>query len=144
MSTCILSSCNLYKYPYEKYAVAIDYSRFSEKGFFFTESNSANFEYKPIASISAIFRSGWEPTGVKNKELSDDAYGSRFSYSTASYSKNFIMANRDELLDLLYKKAIALGANGVINLKINTIRHYSEKTGYNTEGYEATGMAIKK
>jgi len=72
----------------------IDYSKYTEKNFFITESNSVNFEYKPVGSIVVESVSGY-------------------------YNSEFISANIDDAFIKLYQVAQKNKANGVINVKMN-------------------------
>lgn len=139
-----LFSCSLLKSPYVKSSYSIDYSEYTKKGFLLTESNSVSFSYEPIASITSLSKAGYEILRTKkNTELSTN-------YELVTVSKNvygkFKNANINDALDEIYTKAISLGANGIINLKITYI-----PVEYNTKGeiiaietYIVSGMAIKK
>lgn len=106
----------------------VDYSEFAQAGFFITEANSVSFEYKTVGSVSAYVQSGGK----------NGAY--TYSNSSKLLANQVIMTPRDAVKKL-YDEAKALGANGIINLKI--IRTFDPFT-YLNDGYEATGMAIVK
>lgn len=135
----VLSSCM--KIPYISTSSIIDYSYYSDKGFFITESNSVNFQYKPICSIQVRVESGYEVTG-SDKEVSRSLLGGE----KTTYSEkmgNYKIATVNEALDLIYKESVEKGANGVINMKITPLTAYQGNQTIIT-GYYVTGMAIKR
>jgi uncharacterized protein YbjQ (UPF0145 family) len=109
------ASCNVYP-PYTSFGTYIDYSLYSEKGFFITESNSVSFEYESIASITMTDESGSINSDLKHPDL-------------------------NKMIEDLYQLAIKKGANGVINLKIEYWRIREIPFGY---GLNITGMLIKR
>ncbi len=124
---------------FSTFSSGIDYKEYSDLGFYVTESNSVNFNYTPISSIVASVKSGYlgdeKPSNSKVKVSKSDR-GSLFITATASI-----------VLEELYQEAIKLGANGIINLKIEAktesgINDYGVTTDFPV--YVATGMAIKK
>ncbi len=120
--------------PYSRYHGVVDYSSYLSRGFFITESNSVNFDYEPIGSITAVVQSGWEVLDRTNQRITsnDDVYGT-YNKSKVKYG-DYLSATLDDAIEELYTAAIALGANGVINFRITS-----------TEGeYVASGMVIKR
>ena len=95
----------------------VDFSNLTKDGFFITESNSVNFDYKPIGSIYSYISSG---------------------VSKRNYT--WINANYDDALIELKREAVSRGSNGIINLSYNITRDKS----YNTLSVYLEGMAIKK
>jgi uncharacterized protein YbjQ (UPF0145 family) len=107
----------------------IDYRPFAGDGFFITESNSVNFKYQPIGSVSTVFI-----TGVSDKKsLTQKNYDSVYSSS----SNNITYATPEGVLEALCEKCKSLGANGVINFRITKYEVNHRLT------WEASGMAIK-
>lgn len=71
----LVTSCTTYKIPYRRYSAAIDFSAYAQKGFFITESNSVNFSYEPLGSITSVVTSGYEViSGNKAANPKDDIY----------------------------------------------------------------------
>ncbi len=146
MSSCV----TVQKSMYVAASSAVDYQQYSDKNFFLSESNSVNFNYSPISSVISIVRSGYitidkAKNDSKNQDaLRDDRLNSTHGWDGKS---SFRDASSEEALKELYTKALALGANGIINLKITT---FTEKgtnalgSPIDLVGYSATGMAIKK
>lgn len=64
------------KRAFTKVSSAVDYTKYSENGFFMTEANSVSFRYEPLGSITAIARSGYEVIGSDDSSnFQDDTYG---------------------------------------------------------------------
>lgn len=141
---CLLVvGCSIQKRVYVQESVIIDYSKYNNKGFFITESNSVNFEYKAIGSISAKVESGYGTVdSYKEKTMNDDLYPQEMSVKVKY--RDYIQATPEAALETLYKKAIENGANGVINLKITPIINNENPYISIITGYFVTGMAINK
>ena len=111
----MLTAC-VSRRPYTEDSYTISYS--DHKDIFITESNSVNFEYEPIGSVSATIGSGYK-------------------------GRKFIEATEDEVIKKLCKESKLLGANGIINFRIT----YSVDNRYTKPNpaiiITATGMAIK-
>lgn len=133
-----LSSCAI-RVPVEKSTSSVDYSRYTEKGFFITEANAVAFNYQPVGSIEATFRSGFEVVLNNGKPIMIEGPYGTFKKTT----KKFISATQSEVLEQFYKRSIEMGANGVINFKFNALTS-ATKNGSVSVGYQASGMAIKK
>ena len=130
------SSCRT---PFLSTSASIDYSKYSNKDFFITESNSVSFNYTPIASVINTQSSGYEHL-VKNGEVQ---YKNSYNgVKTPRTTKKFVYATIEDTLDDLYNNAIKMGANGIINLKI--VSEYANSKTPILIGYSASGMAIKK
>lgn len=123
VSVLILSSCAITGPYYREYANSIDYSKYSEKGFFLTESNSVSFNYTPIATVYCVIENGYvRVVDGKEYQLQGETYGSK----NLEWKKGYA----DTTLDKLYQEAKKLGADGIINLQFSNNR--------------ASGMAIKR
>jgi uncharacterized protein YbjQ (UPF0145 family) len=138
----LLSSCSFMRSPAMLIANSLDYSIYQKKGFFFTEASSVSFEYSPVSSVSATNYSGYELANQPGKVM-DDVYGREIQQTGVKTTNKFIPASKAKVLEAMYQKALESGANGIINLKIEYVRYYVEK-GYYVDGYQGTGMAIKK
>ncbi|WP_448635178.1 hypothetical protein [Pedobacter panaciterrae] len=132
-------SCSpIYKKPSNFRSGITDYSRFNEKGFFITESNSVSFDYQAIGSVYVQQEEGYEiisndPISIKYK---DDVTG----YESVKQTSNLKTGNKyigldvNKGLDELHRITTSNKGNGIINLKIT----------FWSGGYNITGMAIKK
>lgn len=110
--TISLTSCNMM--PYVKSVGYIDYSMY-DNGFFITESNSVQFEYKPLGSISTLIISGY-------------------------HGSQYIAASAQDGVTSLVEEAMKKKGNGIIALKISPYTDFQTKQN----GYFVTGMCIKK
>ena len=148
------SSCSIIpKTLYVGSVSIVDYTPYSDKGFFITESNSVSFEYTPVSSVMAVFRSGYASTEVVNTENkqpkskhSDDVYSGQ-SASKRIKTGDFIESTPQSVLEELYRKSVEIGANGIINLKISSFTEGGiDNLGkpITLIGYTASGMAIKR
>lgn len=141
----LLSSC-ADKILYSITAVSVDYSSYAERGFFITESNSVNFDYQPIGSIYVQTSSGYDSTGIKQPKqkisIYDEQYNTKIKIKTGPWrSVGFVTA-----IEVLYKKSIELGADGLINLNRTYVpAQYSKNGGIMyPDKVIITGMAIKR
>lgn len=91
----------------------IDYSRFLKNGIYVTESNNVDFDYTPIGSVVSVTRGA-----IRNA----------WSYSV----------DTEKAFSDIGKKVKAIGADGLINMKISN--SYINSFYYTT----VTGMAIKR
>ena len=140
VSLVIFASC-MPKRAFTKVSSAVDYTRYSENGFFMTEANSVSFRYEPLGSITAIARDGYEVIGSDDSSnFQDDTYGKPFQ--KVKYGK-YRSAYPEDALEELYNKALEMGANGVINIKF-TYLPSSDRPVPLEAGWMITGMAIKK
>jgi len=99
----LFSSCVVVS-KYRLTAYVFDYSKYNEKNFFITESNSVNFNYKPIGSISVTTVSG---------SIERDPEKVYLYYDPSTYKE----AKLEDAFKKLYEVAIEKGANGVINVQ---------------------------
>lgn len=140
--TILLVSCGVSRKAYIRDSTSIDFSEYNRIGFLFTESNSVSFDYEPLSSITALVESGYEVLSNAGASSSDAVYG---SFSSTKYGE-YIRANAQDALDELYSSAVEMGADGVINLKIQftPFRMSSDGKVMSWESYYVTGMAIKR
>ncbi len=138
ISAYSLASCTTIRVPVEQYSGSIDYSKYTDQGFFITEANSVSFDYKPIASVYSIFKTGYEVSSKAGTTQKDDLYaGTSMSIKTTN---RIVAATIDGVVSELYTKAKSIGANGIIGLEIT----YIGDARIIGSGYQATGMAIRK
>ncbi len=138
----LVPSCSV-KYPYRKYATVIDFTEITKSGFYITESNSVSFNYIPLGSLTSVVESGYEVLGSNAGDSSDDIY--KLNSSKISYG-DYIQAEPNEAIDELVSLSKEMGANGIINLKMNYNPAIYDKNGnvITASSYVVTGMAIKR
>lgn len=112
-----ISSCKTVNIPQKTVTAIMDYTPMTDKGIFVTESNSVDFKYMPLGSVVSI-TSGAVYSSINTGILSE----------TVNLAKAF---------EDISNKLVDLGANGIINLKIEST--YEGYTHYMT----VTGMAIR-
>lgn len=140
ISVCMLGSCTLpiVKTPYVNAVTIFDYSKYTEKGFFFTESNSVSFDYKPIGSVYAYGETGYNiiDRETKTKKFDDDVIGTKWNTTKDKlvFGDQLIVVDKAKLIDDVYNKAVEKGANAIMNLKIIET----------ATSVAISGMAIKK
>lgn len=154
MTASLLTGCSIIpKTMYVGSVSIVDYSPYSDEGFFITESNSVSFDYQPVSSVTAVFRSGYASVEIVEKEnqkpkskQTDDVYSGRIA-SGRIKTGDFVEATPQSALEELYRKSVEIGANGIINLKISTFTEGGvDNLGKPVTliGYSASGMAIKR
>jgi hypothetical protein len=137
----LFTACVTPKMP-EPYGFSsfLDYSPLTDKGIFVTESNSVSFDYKTLGSVSATEVAGWvkkgkEPKTIRNldKNREDDMYiGTDKNQYTGR--NVYVAANVDMAMERIISTLQEIGANGIINLKVQGDSHQ----------ITISGMAIKK
>lgn len=146
---CVLfSSCSTNRIVYTSLSGMIDYSKYTQKGFFITESNSVSFEYVPVGSVYAEISSGYEVIGEKIDTFYNDLEKSYYSVKKKTFREDYNgwrNADINNAIDMIYSKSIQTGANGIINLQTKYIPPvYDSKNAliYSDRVY-VSGMAIK-
>lgn len=136
-----LSSCVTYKPAYTRFTEGVDFSEYTRRGFFITESNSVSFNYDPVGSLSSVVRGGYEVLGTDTYRSEDEVYG---THTKVRYG-SFIPASVDDALDELYNSARELGADGIINFKLTYHpSEYEKNVLVRHSSYVVSGMAIKR
>lgn len=139
--TLLLSSCATLKPPYSRFSNTVDFSEYTRKGFFITESNSVSFNYNPLGSLTSVVQGGYEVLGREAISSNDEVYGVN---AKVTYGE-FIPASIDDALDELYNSARELGANGIINFKLTYYpSEYEKNVLVRHSSYVVSGMAIKR
>ncbi len=143
ISVLILTSCSVAKYPYKRYSSAIDFKEIIGSDFFLTESNSVNFNYDALGSVSAVIESGYEVIDKSNSQTLND-YSSLEEYERR-FGKYIQAKPEDAILELILA-ARKLRANGIINLKIIYTPPAYGNYGIliSPSSYVVSGMAINK
>lgn len=120
----VLTGCNSGKQAYAEVIGVLDYSEFSSNGFFVTESNSVNFDYTPLGSLSIqVF------PGEGDEWYFDNGVARRKGDSSTAPASALRVAVRE---------ARRLNANAIINLSVKPIQVMERS------GILVTGMAVKK
>lgn len=139
----IVTSCTApTKTSYRKTFV-IDYSRYNKQGFYITESNSVSFDYEPIGSVITVLKGLDNLTQVEvHNEYSDT--DAQLSVRTNRVPKTKTKSIKEEYtiydaIDEFASQCKQIGSNGVIRFRIKYI-----SDSYFGDGYEISGMAIKK
>ncbi len=118
-----------------------DYQRYSDAGFFITESNTVSFDYVPVGSVvvrqTAGIMSDTEiiSQNVPEKRGYDELYG---ELEKKRHSNSWKLPSDYTALDAVYKVAKEQNADGIINLKI-TMPEVN-----NADIIELSGMLIKR
>ena len=112
----------------------LDYSRFTEKGFFITEAPTVPFDYLPVGSVVLVERSGKKEITAVHKPGYDGIYGEDNSVTTKS---KYEYASSGSAMEALYEFAKENNADGIINFNV---------TSGNENGLSVTisGMLIKR
>lgn len=105
-----------------KETIIVDYMRYSNIGFFVTESNSVSFDYTPIGSVTTIV--------VGETKVQDQETGRIKKRDYHIY----------DAIDEIVRQSRRMGSDGIIGL---TLSPKLSTTGF-TEGYIVSGMAIKR
>lgn len=118
-----------------------DYQRYSDAGFFITESNTVSFDYIPVGSVvvrqTAGVMSDTEiiSQNVPEKRGYDELYG---ELEKKRHSNSWKLPSDYTALDAVYKVAKEQNADGIINLKITM------PVVNNAGIIELSGMLIKR
>lgn len=140
LSLLVLSSCST-PIKYCEMVGYIDYSQYASRGVFISESNSVNFEYEPLGSISVLVEDGYKK-GIRPSRYNDDIlYDEKNNSEKYEY---WAKASYGSALNVAVDSVISKGGNGIINLKIShTVQPINTKEQYRNIIF-LTGMAIKK
>lgn len=143
----IFSSCVSQKFGHV--TSYLDYSRYSDAGFFITELQSVPFDYVPIGSISVREYSGndnkekteqslhrIESSGSLEKK--DDIYERRTGYSSPSKWRT---ATATSTLNAAVEEAKSVGGNGLIALDVTT---FIDTKTREVTSIRVSGMVIKR
>ena len=136
---CISSVSCIPKFSSKVYYT--DYQRYSDAGFFITESNTVSFDYVPVGSVvvrqTAGVMSDTEiiSQNVPEKRGYDELYG---ELEKKRHSNSWKLPSDYTALDAVYKVAKEQNADGIINLKI-TMPEVN-----NADIIELSGMLIKR
>lgn len=105
-----------------KETIIVDYMRYSNIGFFVTESNSVSFDYTPVGSVTTIV--------VGETKVQDKETGRMIKRDYHIY----------DAIDEIVRQSRRMGSDAIIGL---TLSPKLSTTGF-PEGYIVSGMAIKR
>ena len=140
MSLVLFSCKTLVKYQLN--STVVDYTDYTEKGFFMSEATSVSFDYSTIGSIRVESVSGYDISTEHAMQPSEYI----IKQKEVGYSGKFISCNLDDAFRKLYETSIDRGANGVINIKMNYLSTFVDpytKITY-PDRWVVSGMMIKK
>lgn len=133
ISLCLLESCvQTYTVQRESNISVFDLSKYSENGFFISETPFFG-NYVPIS----IFRLEIIPESQMASTYTTDQTGHLEQYGSY-YSSNEVITY-GELIDSVYSAGIRCNANGAVNLKFS-----ESKVSDGRKSYVAEGLFIKK
>lgn len=134
-----LSSCAV-RPAVVKQTSSFDFRKHTDQGFYLSESDQVKFDYVQVASVNAIFKSGYELEMRDGKPVMVKDVDGNLSHKVG---KNYVIANLQETLDMLCQEAKDKGANGIINLKFSPTT-ITTKMGTSYTGFQVSGWAIKR
>lgn len=135
----LLSSCSQ-KIFYAKSVSIVDYSAYQRQGMFLTESNSVNFEYEAIGSVTVVVFSGNVVMAQTSHVEKSDLYGEQ---TVVSKKMGWKTASPEDALEAAVAQAAAKGGDGLINIQISPTTEIDASKNTRS-GFLVTGMAIKR
>lgn len=111
----------------------IDFRPYAQKGFIMS-TTTIGYAYESLGEISCICESGYDPTNLKIKTNESGRV-----YASVGSRTKVEICDITEVIDQLYNDAVALGANGIINLNVEYRRAGKEID----TSIIASGLAIK-
>lgn len=114
------TSCKMHQFGYV--TTYLDFTPYSEQGFFLTELESVPFDYVPVGTISVTEYSGqdavyYNQTHPKSKVYDDDLY---YKAEKSKVSKDWRFASAESAIKELVEKSKRAGGNGLVALKTVT------------------------
>jgi hypothetical protein len=146
MSSCGVQMKELAKIEGYSILNKIDFRKYSEKGFLITPEKYPG-EYHAVGMIDFISMPG--AVYVKRTKLDENnkPVTPEFGHP-AEIEKNWVPENinMDTTIEELYKQCVTLGADAIINFKIepNSVLHGGILNPVTVEGVRITGFAIKR
>lgn len=134
----LCSSCA--KSYYGIYTGFVDYTPYSDKGFFLTESNSVSFEYTPIGSVVVNVCSGYANVEVVQPDAQHSVKKDRTQIKVEEKWKK---ADMSDVVGYAVQIAKEKGGNGIINIKSEPEFVVISGKRY-ISGYVLRGMIIRR
>lgn len=137
--TVLFSSCAP-KVLYTSNVGFVDYSSYQNEGIFLSESNSVNFEYDAIGSVTAVVFSGEAVLSQTQHVDKDEMYG---EYTTVKNKMGWKTARPEDALNEAVTQVKSRGGNGLINIKITPTTEMTASKVVRS-GFLVSGMVIKR
>lgn len=96
----------------------IDFSHYSAKGFFLTPAPSLEKAYEPLAEVSICIANYWDWKRTLNADMLDEIDADRVVQNLANFYEIKDIGVYDYALCKLIYKAMSLGGDAIINLRI--------------------------
>lgn len=143
-ATFVLSSCSMYQQFRTSTAVG-DFRQYTAEGFVITPATTG-YAYDPVATMEISFYPGYKEVVVKEAYSRKALLTSKKAAEKAAYQtkKQMFHPDYDYMLAELVKQAKAMGATGIMDLKIQSHYTYNAKTGTSNTPYKytASGFAV--
>ncbi len=149
LTALIMTSCY---YPrFSKITSIGDFRKYTEAGFVVTPATSG-YRYDPISEIQLTFYPGYkegfkkeEQPKVTRQAAIDDLYRIPSRSKSKTNRGDWFVPDYDYMLAELVTDAQAMGATGILDLKIEAVYTYSLKNGRSDKPYKyiASGFAVK-
>jgi hypothetical protein len=145
VSLLAISCTTLKEIPSYSLLNKIDFRKYSDAGFLFTPEKYEG-EYKSIGVIDFKKMPGALYTTIKELKNKDNYIPEHPEISTISTQWFTEMIDMDQAIDELYRECISLGADALMNFKID---YYIETRSnisnpISITGYKISGFAIKR
>lgn len=135
-----LSSCGIKLPAPEARVFNLDYRYLDENGIFVTESPSVSFDYKAVSSIAVEVKGGYVTRDEADRILEDN--NDLYYYPTSNRNKVYVGPIVRDAYDVLIEKMREIGANGIINIRIDQDRVMNGDVY--VDRITISGMAIEK
>ncbi|WP_289763767.1 hypothetical protein [uncultured Duncaniella sp.] len=138
----VLSSCqsNNFMPMLSHQTYYLDYKEAGQGKVFITEANSVSFEYEPLGSILIVEYPGYvkvsDPSGEVQEEKKKLFAANLYNNKESNFK--FQPASIQSAMNYAVEKALALGGDGIINLK------FSSDFNATTNVVQISGMVIKR
>lgn len=134
----VATSCSTQKFGYA--TTYLDYSAYTQQGFFLTELESVPFDYDALGSITVTEFSGKDAAYVdpNNSKVADELYE---KVERSKVANDWRFASAQTAIGVIVDKARKAGGNGLVALKTTTI--VDPKTN-NVKSVTVSGMVIKR
>ena len=132
-ASLLLTSCGMRIMAEEEIAI-LDYSRYTNQGFFLTESKSVKFDYQEVGPIYIRLKNG---DRVKGNQIFSGSKRNFKLYETVLYTSY-------DAMDKAMEQTKSLGGNGIIKMNIEKVLDTNPKSPYFGNNTILTGIMIKR
>lgn len=120
----------------------MDYSRYTQNGFFITEANTVPFDYTALGSMTVDVISGVDKSYVApSKSSKDYKFDEMYGSPNEKKPSKWHYATPDEALAAIVERAKTFDADGIVGLNIKAIIN---QKSLKIEGYTVSGMIINR